>query len=268
MKPPSVETPVSSAILKGTAGLWFVVAYAGQLLFAAYTAIFYGGSTLRGDLDAWNEVLYFGRINGDEIGNAALAAHLFLAFFVTVLGPLQLVPQVRNRLPIFHRWNGRIYLTTGLIAAATGLWLIWSRGALGGVINQLGNTGNAILILLCGIMTIRFALGREFDRHRRWATRFFLVVSAVWFFRVGLMFWIAVNGGPVGIGEKLDGWFAHALSYLEYLVPLGAYELYWRARDHAGAAGRLAMALLLLILTAAMAVGVGVAFVGMWLPRM
>ena len=36
------------------------------------------------------------------------------------------------------------------------------------------------------------------DVHRRWAIRLFLAVSGVWFFRVGLMFWIGANQGAVG----------------------------------------------------------------------
>ena len=49
MKPPSAGTPLSLAVLKGTGVLWFLVAYAGQLFFAFYTAAYYGGSALRGE---------------------------------------------------------------------------------------------------------------------------------------------------------------------------------------------------------------------------
>ncbi len=38
-------------------------------------------------------------------------------------------------------------------------------------------------------MALRYALARNIDAHKRWAVRTFIVVSGVWFFRVGLMLW-------------------------------------------------------------------------------
>jgi len=40
--------------LPWAATFWFVVAAAGQLIFAFYIASLYGGATLRGDLAGWN----------------------------------------------------------------------------------------------------------------------------------------------------------------------------------------------------------------------
>ena len=104
----------SQGILNGksaldwAAKLWFVIAIIGQWLFASYVAIFYGGSALRGDLDAWANVLPSGMIEGDSMGNFALAGHLFLAVFIIFGGPLQFIPKIRKIAPSFHRWNGRV----------------------------------------------------------------------------------------------------------------------------------------------------------------
>ncbi len=268
VKPPSAGTPVSLAVLKGTGALWFLLAYLGQLLFAFYAAAYYGGSALRGDFAAWNEILPFGRIDGDTAGNAALSAHLALAVIVTAFGPLQLVPQIRSKFPLFHRWNGRLYLLAGVIAAIAGAYLIWTRGTLGGLINQISVTGNAVLIVVFGAVAARYAMKRDFETHRRWATRFFLVVSGVWFFRVMLMGWILANGAPVGIGEELDGPVAYALGFAQYLLPLAAYEIYWRARDLGGAGARIGAALMMIALIAATGLGIFGAAMGMWLPRL
>ncbi len=268
MKPSSAVTPFSLAVLKGSGALWFVIAYAGQLFFAFYTAAYYGGSALRGELSAWNDVLPYGLMEGDPDGNAALGMHLFLAAILTALGPLQLIPAVRAKAPVFHRWNGRVYLLSGVIAAAAGAYLTWSRGALGGIVNQISITGDAVAILVCAAMAVRFAIARDFERHRRWATRFFLVVSGVWFFRVMLMGWVVANGAPVGLGDELNGPVAYTIGFAQYLVPLAVYEVYWRARDLGGAAARAGAAVMMLAVTAATGFGVFAAAMGMWLPRL
>ena len=268
MKPSSAVTPVSLAVLKGSGVLWFLVAYAGQLFFAFYTAAYYGGSALRGELSAWNDVMPYGLMEGDPDGNAALGVHLFLAAILTALGPLQLVPWIRAKKPVFHRWNGRLYLTFGIIAAAAGAYLTWTRGALGGIINQISITGDAVAILICGVLAARFAIAQDFERHRRWATRFFLVVSGVWFFRIMLMGWIVANGAPVGVGRELNGPVAYTIGFAQYLVPLAVYEIYWRARDLGDAASRAGAAVMMLAATAMTGFGVFAAAMGMWMPRL
>lgn len=268
VKPPSAGTPFSLAVLKGTGTLWFTVAFSGQLLFALYTAAYYGGSALRGDVAAWNDILFNGRIEGDLAGNAALSAHLALAVIVTALGPLQLVPQVRSAFPVFHRWNGRVYLLSGIVAALAGAYLIWTRGTLGGLTNQISVTGNAVLIVVFGAVAAHYAIKRDFDTHRRWATRYFLVISGVWFFRVMLMGWIVANGAPVGVGEELNGPIAYALGFAQYLLPLALFEAYWRARDRGGVVARTGAAAMMVAATIATAFGIFGAAMGMWLPRL
>jgi hypothetical protein len=254
--------------LKGSGVLWFTVAYSGQLLFAFYIAAYYGGSTLRGELSAWNNIMPYGLMEGDPDGNAALGAHLFVAAILTALGPLQLIPWVRAKVPVFHRWNGRVYFFSGMIAAAAGAYLTWTRGALGGVINQVSITGDAVAILICGVMAVRFAMARDFERHQRWATRFFLVMSGVWFFRVMLMGWVVANRAPVGIGDELNGPVAYTIGFAQNLVPLAVYEIYWRARDLGGAASRMLATAMMLVATAATGFGAFAAAIGMWLPRL
>lgn len=268
VKPAAAEAPFSLAVLKGTGVLWFIVALPGQLLFVFYIAAYYGGSALRGKLSAWNDIMPYGLMTGDPDGNAALGAHLFLAAILTTLGPLQLVPWVRAKAPFFHRWNGRVYFFSGMMAAGAGAYLTWTRGALGGIVNQISITGDAIAIFICGVMAVRFAMARDFERHRRWATRFFLVMSGVWFFRLMLMGWVVANGAPVGIGDELNGPAAYTIGFAQYLVPLSVYEIYWRARDHGGAAARAVASVTMLAATVATGFGIFAAAMGMWLPRL
>lgn len=187
---------------------------------------------------------------------------------ITLLGPLQLIPLIRTRFPVFHRWSGRVYLTTAVITSMAGLYMIWTRNATGDTTQHLGTSLNAVLLVLCAAMALRHALQRRFDLHRRWALRLFLVVSGSWFFRVGLLFWILVNGGPAGFDPKtFTGPTLNVLVFAEYLLPLAVLQIYLHARDGRRAAGKFATSAGLVMLTLAMGVGIFGAAMAMWLPH-
>ena len=256
--------------LKAAAAFWFLVAVIGQWMFVVYILSFYGRAVVEGDLARWNKVLSHGYIPGDSMGNFALAMHLFLAVIITVGGPLQLIPQLRARVPSFHRWNGRIYMLTAFTISVTALYLVWIRGGIfGNVVQHFGISLNAVLIMFCAAMALRYALARKFSVHRRWALRLFLVVSGAWFIRVGSMFWIILNKSPAGFDpETFQGPFLDFLSFAQYLLPLAVLEVYLRTQDRAGAPGKFAMAAGLFVLTIAMGVGIFGATMRLWLPRM
>jgi len=252
--------------LKGVAGFWFLVAVIGQLMFASYVFIFYGGSAVQGNWAVWNKVMPHGYVPGDTMGNSAIALHLLLAVYITIGGAIQLVPRIRDRAPSFHRWNGRIYIPTAFVMSIGGLYLVWVRGSVGDLSQHIAISLNAVLIMLCAVMTLRSALAYELDVHRRWALRLFLVVSGVWFFRVGLMLWILINGGPVGFDPKtFTGPALTIIAFGQYLLPLAVLELYLGARERGGTSARLVMAAGLFMLTIAMGVGIFGAAIGLWL---
>jgi len=89
-------------------------------------------------------------------------------------------------------------LATVIVASLDWLWLVWSRSQLGGIVQHGAMTINAVLILVAATLVLRHPLTRRMQPHRRSALRLLMLASGAWFFRVGLMFWIAVNGGPVG----------------------------------------------------------------------
>ncbi|WP_208281768.1 hypothetical protein [Massilia oculi] len=89
-------------------------------------------------------------------------------------------------------------LATVIVASLDWLWLVWNRSQLGGIVQHGAMTINAVLILVAATLVLRHPLTRRMQPHRRSALRLLMLASGAWFFRVGLMFWIAVNGGPVG----------------------------------------------------------------------
>jgi len=170
---------VANKVLKAATTCWFAVTVLGQLAFGLTVASFYGLTALRGDYHAWKFTNGF--IPGVTKGNLAVVMHVVTAAIIMLAGAVQLVPQVRNRFPAFHRWNGRIYMLSALALSGAGLYMHWIRGAVGNLPQHVGATVNALLIWFCGIMALRYAMARDFKTHRRWALRFFLVVSGSWF---------------------------------------------------------------------------------------
>jgi Predicted membrane protein (DUF2306) len=255
--------------LKVTAQFWFVVAFVGQLLFAYYVLAYYGGAAIEGSWEKWNKVFKHGYVAGDAMGNIAVGVHLFLAFVVTVCGPLQLISQIRTYAPTFHRWNGRIYLTTAVVTSIAGLVMLFNRGSVGGTIQHVGIALNAVLVIIFAALALRYALARDFVTHRRWALRLFLVVSGVWFYRIGLMLWLVVNKGPAGFDPvTFQGPFLYFIAFANYLLPLAVLEIYFYAKDKTGALGHFTMAAGLFVLTLAMAAGILFATKLMWFSRL
>ncbi|MBX3480425.1 MAG: DUF2306 domain-containing protein [Caulobacter sp.] len=258
----------AASALRLAGRFWYLTVVVGQLLFLIYVAAFYGGAAAGANFEKWNEVLVGGYVAGGHVGNLALASHLLLAVVITAGGLLQLIPWLRARALAFHRWNGRVYLGLAVLAALTGLYMVWTRGTAGGLAMRAGISVNGLLILACAALAWINARRGRIDAHRRWAMRSFILISGVWFFRVGLMAWILAHQGPVGIGDDFDGPFVRFWAYGCYLVPLGVLEIYLRVQSQAGARTRLAAALGLTLLTLFQALGIFGALVGMWLPRL
>lgn len=258
--------PNKDKMLKGAAAFWLVIVIAGQWVFALFALGYYGGSAAQGNLAAWNEILPTGIAKGDSMGNAALIAHLFFAVVLNFGGPLQFVPWIRNRYPAFHRWNGRIFVVGACIAALGGVYMQWTRGNMGGIMLDIGNTSAALLIFTFSFLAWRLALNRKFDKHRQWAFRLFMVVSVTWFFRIGVILWYVLTGG-VGIDdETFTGPFITVWAFGQYLLPLALLELYFFAQRTKIQWVKLSTSLALYIFTLAMAAGLTFITMMFWFP--
>jgi hypothetical protein len=86
---------------------------------------------------AWSKFISHGYVPGDRAGNLAVAVHLASAVVIMLAGAVQLVPQVRSRFPVFHYWNGRIYMLTAVITSMAGLYMTWIRGRVGNLSHKL-----------------------------------------------------------------------------------------------------------------------------------
>ena len=258
---------IADIALKAAVRFWFGVMVIGQLIFAFTVASFYGMTAARGDLLAWRKSITHGYIPGDTMGNLAIVVHLTSAVIVILAGLIQLIPQVRERAPAFHRWNGRIYVVTAFTISLAGLYMTWIRGSVGDLVQHLGSSLMAVLIMLCAVMALRYALARDFKTHRRWALRLYIVVSASLFIRAGFFLSLLLNHGPFGFDPAtFSGPFLTFMIFAQYLVPLAVLEIYLRTQDRGGAAGRFAMATGLFVLTVGLGAGIFAVTMGAWLP--
>src|SRR5579863_2723000 len=259
---------LADAALKAAVRFWFAIAVIGQSIFFFAVASFYGVTAVRGNWQAWNKFMTHGNIPGRPLGNFVVSIHVFSAAIIILAGMLQLIPQIRNRFPVFHRWLGRIYVVTAFTLSSAGLYLLWIRGSVGDVWQHLGSTLNALLIMVCAVMALRYAIARDLRTHRRWALRLYLVVSASLFIRAGIFLSGLLNHGPWGFDPvTFTGPFLTFISFAQYLVPLGVLELYLRAQERPGAALRMGVAALLFVLTLAMGAGLFGVAMAAWIPQ-
>jgi hypothetical protein len=255
--PPAPSPGASVRLLNGAAGFWWLTAILGQWAFLYYILSFYGASSLSGDFEIWNRLKVMGRtpyVAGDTAGNLAFLAHALAAGIIAFGGALQLVPGIRARFPAFHRWNGRLFLLTVTGLSLSGFYLVWVRGTSPDSLNALSTTINGVLILAFAALALRAAMARNITVHRRWAMRLYLVSNAQWFLRVGVFAYFVVNMG-LGNKVKFSDPFLSFWVFGCYLVPIAVLEVYLRAKDRAGPAGRTVVAIGLIGLTLLMAAG-------------
>lgn len=249
--------------------LWFFAAAIGQWIFVYYVAAYYLPFLARNGLPGLEQTtLPDGFVPGDGPGNLAIAFHVVIAIIIIGGGPLQLIPPVRKYFPAFHRAVGKTYMSAAILTSIAGLYLVWTRGVPGGPLAPFAISLDAILIFIFAGIAVRFAMARKIDQHRRWAMRLFMVVSAVWFFRIGMMFWFMATGG-IGIDtETFTGPFLDFIYFGQMFVPLLFLEIYFRAQDHHAAAPKIAAMFLVLLATGVTVIGTFAATMGMWLPRL
>ena len=257
----------ADTVLKAATRFWFGVTVAGQLAFGFAVASFYGLTAMRGDFHAWSKFITHGHVAGDTMGNFAVAMHVASAALLMLIGALQLTPAVRDRFPVFHRWNGRVYMLAAVSAGVAGVYMTWFRGSVGDLTQHLGGSGNAVAIWLCAGMALHYALARNFRTHRRWALRLFMATSASWFYRIVFFLMFLIFRRPVGFDPTtFTGPFPSFMGFGSYLIPLAILEIYFRTQDRPGAGRRLAMAAGLVVLTLAMVAGLFAVTMAVWVP--
>ena len=266
-KPRSLQSYADTA-LTGAVRFWFVITVIGQLVFAFTVASFYGMTAARGEVYLWSKHITHGYVRGDTMGNLAIVMHLASAVIIILAGVVQLIPRIRERAPSLHRWNGRLYVLTAFTISLAGLYMTWIRGSVGDLAQHLGSSLMAVLIMLCAVMALRYAMARDFKTHRRWALRLYLVVSGSLFIRATIFLSLVLNHGAFGFDPtSLTGPFLTFVTFAQYMVPIAVLEIYLHMKDRGTAPGRFAVAAGLFLVTIALGAGILAVTTGVWIPN-
>lgn len=247
-----------SRVLNASAVFWFSMILVGQWIFFYYILAFYGYSVISGNLEMWNAFEQFGSkpfVAGDSGGNLAFAAHVLGGGIVAFGGALQLMPQIRNRFPKFHRINGYVYLCTVFLLALSGFYLVLIRGSSPDTLSAIGTCINGVFILWFAYMTVNTARNRDIKSHRKWALRLFLVSNAQWILRVGTFSYL-ISGNMVGMQPAFGDPFFKMWTFGCYLVPLLALQLYFFASERGNRTVQYFTTGVVAVLTIAMMIGV------------
>ena len=218
------------------------VVWISSAIFGVYIVAHYGGAIPADTLEDWNVTLP--RLYEAETPGASggIGMHFFAGALLLVLGPIQLVRQVRAKAPAVHRWIGRLYALAAFLAGVGGLTFIALKGTVGGLPMTVGFTAYGALMVLAAVQTVRHAMARNIDVHRAWAIRLFALAIGSWLYRMGYGFWF-LFAGNAGHTDVFSGWFDYFMDFSFFVLPLIAAELFIRGRRGNATTGGRALAI-------------------------
>lgn len=114
-----------------------------------------------------------------------LVVHAGAAATALLIGPLQLLPALRQRARRAHRYLGRVYVVGCLLGSVSGLVL--AAGSAAGPIASLGFGSLALAWFLTTTLAWRSAMKREFAEHRAWMLRSLALTNAAVTLRLYLL---------------------------------------------------------------------------------
>jgi Predicted membrane protein (DUF2306) len=231
------------------------VVWISAAIFGLYIVAFYFGAVFDGAPDQWNKALPRLYDPHTMLATIGIGLHFASGTILLLLGPVQLIAAVRERVPRLHRWIGRLYGFTALMSGLGGLAFIAVQGTIGGGPMNLGFSLYGVLIVIAAVETVRNAMWRRFDVHRAWAIRLFALVIGSWLYRMDYGFWRMLAHGA-GHTPAFDGAFDVVMAFFFYLPNLIVAEAFIRARRlHAPPSAKIAAALLLGGATVFVAIG-------------
>lgn len=101
------------------------------LLFGLFILSFYFIALFEGNTAQWNEVLPGLYDEDTRAATVGIGAHFAAGGIILILGCIQLLSSLRKKYPQLHRWLGRLYVLSALLAAMGGLVFIFLKGTIG-----------------------------------------------------------------------------------------------------------------------------------------
>lgn len=147
----------------------------------------------------------------------AFYVHLFTGPTSFLLGAFLMFSGGQRSQAWWHRWSGRAQVILVCLVAVSGLGM--ALNAFAGPIAGLGFAVLALLTAATAVVAAYFAILGRMDRHRRWATRCFLLLCSPLLLRLFL--------GLMTVVQLDSIWSYRLIAWLSWLVPLAAHEA-WR----------------------------------------
>lgn len=97
--------------------------------------------------------------------------HIVTGITFNLLAPLQFVPAIRRRWPVWHRRSGRLLIVAGVGAGLSGLWMNQFFPAFGTGLKYAAVITFGVGIVVALGLGLRAALRRDISRHRVWMMR-------------------------------------------------------------------------------------------------
>ncbi len=136
--------------------------------------------------------------------------HIVPGLIFVILGPFQFVTRIRARYINFHRWCGRIYVTSGLLVGVTALILGFVIGFGGPTETAAATFFSLLFLIFLGLALFRI-LQREVAAHREWMIRAFALGLSITTMRPMMGLLIAVTGLPFPEILGISFWLAFSL---------------------------------------------------------
>jgi predicted membrane protein DUF2306 len=151
-----------------------------------------------------------------------VVTHIISVTIYCILGAFQFHPGLRRRRPGWHRTAGRILIPSGLVAAASGLWmsqfyqLSSHDGELLYVFRMIFGFG-MILSIILGLAAI---LQGDIARHQAWMMRGYAIALGAGTQTFTILTWILIAGEPAEFPAALlmgAGWVIN-LTMVEWII--------------------------------------------------
>lgn len=263
------DTPntFGSRVLSWSGTLLVATVWASAALFGLYILAFYAAALYEGNMERWNQMLPRLYERGSASATTGIGLHFATGGIILILGSIQLIRTVRDRFPAVHRWIGRLYVLSSLLAAIGGLLFIALKGTIGGRVMNAGFGLYGVLMFICAIETYMHAVADRVEKHRLWALRLYALAIGSWLYRMDYGFWLLLTNG-MGHTRSFTGPFDQVMAFFFYLPNLLVAEAFGRARQYqASPALRLGASLLLLGATGFLLVGTYYFTVYYWGPQ-
>lgn len=108
--------------------------------------------------------------------------HVVFGILALLLGPFQFIPGIRNNYLTVHRWMGRTYLISTMIAGIAGLYMASTSQV--NYTYQTGLTSLALIWITAGTMAYIAIRNLNIKQHREWMIRSYVITFGFTAFRL------------------------------------------------------------------------------------